>query len=97
MEIITPRKPLLTVVIETHAGLHIIKLTQCHTVCLRVVLEFLHCTCVIFSHTEFVSRVHTVVDVAEEVSVLVYDVDTVVVVRRKDVPLAICGDAEWTE
>ena len=35
---------------------------------------------------------------AEEVSVLVYDVDTVVItVRRQDVSLAVCGDAAWRE
>ena len=40
----------------------------------------------------------TVVDEAEEVSVLVYDVVTLVfTVRRQDVTSAVCGDADWTE
>ena len=37
-------------------------------------------------------------DEAKEVSVLVYDVDTVVVeVRHQDITPAVCGDAVWTE
>ena len=40
----------------------------------------------------------TVVDVAEEVSIFVYDVDTVVVlVRRQDVTPAVCGDTDWSK
>ena len=37
-------------------------------------------------------------DGAEEVSVLVYDVDMVIVtVRYQDISLAVCDDDEWTE
>ena len=74
---------------------------------LFVVLDFSHCTCAILANKEVVSRVHTytpwtlkttVVDVAEEVSILVYDVDTVVEkVSRQDIRLTVCGDAQWME
>ena len=37
-------------------------------------------------------------DVVEEVSVFVYNVDTVVVrIRYQDVTPAVCGDVQWTE
>ena len=40
----------------------------------------------------------TFVDVAEELSVLVYDMDTVVViVRYQDISPAVCDDAPWIE
>ena len=72
--------------------------------CLLVVLDSLHFTCVDPTQPQrgcpgspHINPLGSV-NHSCEVSVLVYDVDTVVgTVRRQDVTPAVCGDAVWTE
>ena len=53
---------------------------------------------VVCIYTQSLGITQSTVYVTEELSVLVYDVDTVIVIIRcNDVTLTICGDSSWIE